>query len=64
MRLLQLGENGKFSLAKNLYNDVPPFAILSHTWYDDEDEVTYQEMLKGTGHKKLGDQALWNAGQT
>jgi hypothetical protein len=53
MRLLQLSETGQFSLTKNLFNNIPPFAVLSHTWYSDEDEVTFHDMLEGTGRKKL-----------
>jgi hypothetical protein len=32
--------------------NVPPYAILSHTW--DDEEVTYNEMSKMKGHDKKG----------
>jgi hypothetical protein len=31
----------------------PPYAILSHTWYDGQ-EVTYDELIAGTGKDKTG----------
>ena len=40
MRLLERKDNGGFSLTKDQVNDFPPYAILSHTWGDDDQEVT------------------------
>jgi NACHT domain/Heterokaryon incompatibility protein (HET) len=56
MRLLQRSETGKFSLAKDLVGDdpIPSYAILSHRWGPDNEEVTFEDMTKGTGEKKLG----------
>ncbi|KAH8764627.1 heterokaryon incompatibility protein-domain-containing protein [Hyaloscypha finlandica] len=54
MRLLQVDENGEFSLTKDYVNDIPPYAILSHTWGDDEEEVTFKDLKKGSGKKKSG----------
>jgi len=54
MRLLQVDENGEFSLTKVYVNDTPPYAILSHTWGDDEEEVTFKDLKKGSGKKKSG----------
>ncbi len=56
MRLLtrKLGGNSNdFSLVSFPADDVPPYAILSHTWSDGE-EVTYDELLSGTGKNKRG----------
>jgi hypothetical protein len=53
MRLLQLKLNGEFSLTKDLINNVPPYAILSHTWREGE-EVTFKDLMNGTGKSKPG----------
>ncbi|KAF2666333.1 HET-domain-containing protein [Microthyrium microscopicum] len=54
MRLLQIDETGRVSLTRNHINNIPPYAILSHTWGSDEDEVTFQELSTGTGTHKVG----------
>jgi hypothetical protein len=44
MRLLQLeGEDG-LSLIRFLDNNIPPYAILSHTWGADDEEVTFEDL--------------------
>lgn len=51
MRLLQaLGEDD-FSLVE-IYNNIPPYAILSHTWGADDDEVTFKDIYKKKGKGK------------
>jgi hypothetical protein len=54
MRLLQYSESGELSLFS--FNDgaVPPYAILSHTWGADRDEVTFADLKTGDGKTKLG----------
>ncbi|KAI1268283.1 HET-domain-containing protein [Xylariaceae sp. FL1019] len=37
---------------RDFVGEAPPYAILSHTW--DEEEVTFKEMLKGRGREKKG----------
>jgi hypothetical protein len=56
MRLLFRSDTGKVSLTKNLVGDdpIPPYAILSHTWGSDDEEVTFEEMTNGAGKRKLG----------
>ena len=56
MRLLLHSETGSFSLTKDLVGDdpIPPYAILSHTWGPDTEEVTFEDMRTGTGEKKPG----------
>ncbi|KAM3065727.1 hypothetical protein ACMFMG_010047 [Clarireedia jacksonii] len=54
MRLLELKDNGDVGLTKDILNDVQPYAILSHTWGGDDDEVTFQDMTEGTGKAKFG----------
>ncbi|KAH6702899.1 heterokaryon incompatibility protein-domain-containing protein, partial [Leptodontidium sp. MPI-SDFR-AT-0119] len=55
MRLLQSNDEGEFSLTKDLFgDDIPDYAILSHTWGADTEEVTYRDMTEGTGKNKIG----------
>jgi hypothetical protein len=52
MRLLRRKSNDDFELATFNTDDLPPYAILSHTWTDGE--VTYDELVAGTGKNKAG----------
>ncbi|KAH8586004.1 hypothetical protein B0O99DRAFT_748622 [Bisporella sp. PMI_857] len=52
MRLLECCDNGEFSLTKELDDDIPRYAILSHTW--EAEEVTFKDMIDGTGKSKAG----------
>ena len=56
MRLLLRNETGKFTLTKELISNdqIPPYAILSHTWRQDNEEVTFEDIINGTGKDKLG----------
>jgi hypothetical protein len=54
MRLLERDSHGDFSLTKDLANDIPAYAILSHTWGDDDQEVTYEDLVEGSGKSKAG----------
>jgi hypothetical protein len=54
MRLLELKNHGEFSLTKDLIDNIPPYAILSHTWGADTDEVTFRDLIEGTGKSKAG----------
>ena len=54
MRLLALDENGQFSLTKDLIHHIPPYAILSHTWGDDDEEVSFRDLVKDSGKAKSG----------
>jgi hypothetical protein len=43
MRLLERNNTGDFRLTRNFHDDkVPPYAILSHTWGDEE--VLFQDL--------------------
>jgi len=55
VRLLQRNDAGEFSLTRDLVGDdtIPPYAILSHTW-DEDEEVTLADILDGTGKSNLG----------
>ena len=58
MRLLQVDENGEFSLTDDLIDNVPPYAILSHTWGEDHQEVSFQDLTKGFRKTKSGYEKL------
>lgn len=55
MRLLEVLSSDEFRLTKDYVGeDIPPYAILSHTWGDDEEEVTYDDFKTGEGRSKAG----------
>ncbi|KAH8598500.1 kinesin light chain 1 [Bisporella sp. PMI_857] len=53
MRLLKRLSGGDLELISVNDNDSPPYAILSHTWTEGQ-EVTYNELVAGTGKNKTG----------
>lgn len=54
MRLLRVNPNGSFSLTSVIGNRVPRYAVLSHTWETDDQEVTFQDLVDGLGESKDG----------
>ena len=54
MRLLKLNADGKLSLIHFVSNEIPEYAILSHTWGADSEEATFQDLMNGTGTDKPG----------
>jgi hypothetical protein len=55
MRLLKYDDDGNISLTEFDESDIPKYAILSHTWeQDNSEEVTYAEVISGTGQDKRG----------
>ncbi|KAH9204603.1 hypothetical protein DL95DRAFT_495507 [Leptodontidium sp. 2 PMI_412] len=54
MRLLEIDGNNKLSLTKYLASNIPAYAILSHTWGDDGQEFTFEDLAKGAGKLKPG----------
>ncbi|KIX05609.1 uncharacterized protein Z518_03581 [Rhinocladiella mackenziei CBS 650.93] len=54
MRLVKIGSRGELSLTQNLIEDIPRYAILSHTWGADDDEVTFNDLQNGSGKSKAG----------
>ena len=54
MHLLQRQGDGSFQLVYRVDKQIPPYAILSHTWGADKDEVTFEDLTKGTGTTKAG----------
>ncbi|KAF2179641.1 HET-domain-containing protein [Zopfia rhizophila CBS 207.26] len=54
MRLLRRSNTGEFSLTEVGDEASPPYAILSHTWGADTEEVTFEDLTNGTGKDKTG----------
>jgi Heterokaryon incompatibility protein (HET) len=54
MRLLKVDDDGELSLMQFVGEEIPEYAILSHTWGADGEEVTFEELVKGTGKHKPG----------
>ncbi|KAJ8115950.1 hypothetical protein OPT61_g2519 [Boeremia exigua] len=55
MRLLKRLPDGGFSLTPPLHDDkIPPYAILSHTWGDDDQEITFDDILERKYEEKEG----------
>jgi hypothetical protein len=55
MRLLERNSDGRLSLTKDLIgDDIPNYAILSHTWGMDIEEVTFKDIIDGTGEDRRG----------
>jgi hypothetical protein len=54
MRLLRYDSDGNFSLTEDLIKDIPPYAILSHTWGAATGEVTFKDFIDDTGKSKAG----------
>jgi hypothetical protein len=54
MRLIEIKGSGELSLTKNFTGDIPRYAILSHTWGGDDDEVTFADFITGVGVNKAG----------
>ncbi|KAF2627622.1 kinesin light chain 1 [Macroventuria anomochaeta] len=53
MRLLKRSPGGGFELVSFSSDNPPPYATLSHTWTEGQ-EVTYNELVAGTGKHKTG----------
>lgn len=54
MRLLQLNDDGEVCFTRDFIHNIPPYAILSHTWGQDSEEVTFQDVWGKTGNDKKG----------
>jgi heterokaryon incompatibility protein (HET) len=56
MRLLKPDNTGEYSLTEDLpvSDDIPRYAILSHTWGAYMEEVSFKDMMDGTGQSKPG----------
>ena len=54
MRLLERKDNSDFSLIEFVGHTIPQYAILSHTWGAEGEEVTFKDLVEGTGKSKAG----------
>ena len=54
MRLLDAKPGGGFSLTKFVGDAIPSYAILSHTWEADDQEVTLKDIENSLGNAKNG----------
>lgn len=54
MRLLEIKAGGEFSLTEFIGNNIPPCAILSHTWGSVDEEVNFRDLVDHTGKDKVG----------
>jgi archaellum biogenesis ATPase FlaH len=54
MRLLKYEEDGSLTITSFDDDAIPPYAILSHTWGADTEEVTFAEVVNANGQHKIG----------
>lgn len=54
MHLLYVKADGELSFAEVYGDQTPQYAILSHTWIANHEEVTYKDIVKGRGKDKAG----------
>jgi hypothetical protein len=54
MRLLQRKDDGRYSLTEFVGDAIPRYAILSHTWGPDQEEVTLVDLEQDAGTTKAG----------
>jgi hypothetical protein len=52
MRLLQINGDGDLSLVEYFGSDIPRYAILSHTWGADDDEISFKDVKKNRARSK------------
>jgi hypothetical protein len=58
MRLINCEDTTNLFLIERFGGNIPPYAILSHTWGQDHDELTYKDMIEHTGQDKPGFQKI------
>jgi hypothetical protein len=63
MRLLYFDDMGMLRFQQFYENDIPQYAILSHTWGLDSEEVTFQDLLDGKAEEKIGYQKITFCGK-
>lgn len=54
MRSLTISADAEFALTKDLQENIPAYAFLSRTWGEDEDDVTFGDIVECTGTNKAG----------
>ncbi|OAP63059.1 hypothetical protein AYL99_02286 [Fonsecaea erecta] len=63
MRLLKFDDHGELSLTKDLIDNIPRYAILSHTWGADDEEVTFNDLKYGSSQRKAGYEKIHFCGE-
>lgn len=63
MRLLKRSDDGEICLTEDLMGNIPAYAIMSHTWGEDGQEVTFQEMTELSGKSNAGYQKIRFCGE-
>lgn len=58
MRLLHIQDDASFRLVEQTEPKKHSYAILSHTWGQDKDEVSFQDLFNNSGREKPGYQKL------
>jgi hypothetical protein len=58
MRLLEYGKDGRVTITSFDDDATPRYAILSHTWGADAEEVTFADIVNGGGKAKHGDKEM------
>jgi hypothetical protein len=53
-RLLEDQGHGKLSLVEYDDNNIPCYAVFSHSWGSDGEEVTFKDFMEHTGRDKAG----------
>jgi hypothetical protein len=54
MRLLRTAADDSFTLVNFFHHSIPSYAILSHTWEADDQEVTFEDVVNGLRRGKSG----------
>ena len=62
MRLLECRDDGEFCFRDFQDDNIPPYAILSHTWAEGQ-EVTFEDLMAGTGKEKHGSKKIRFCGE-
>jgi hypothetical protein len=63
MHLLETRDDNTLRLARFAGDKIPQYAILSHTWESDDEEVTFQDVIIGAGSSKAGHRKLQFCGE-
>ena len=56
MRFLEYREDGELSVTADVTNEdaIPPYAILSHTWRAEAEELAFEDLASSGGKDKPG----------
>jgi hypothetical protein len=64
MRLLRYEDDGRLTITSFEDGAIPPYAILSHTWGEDAEEVTFADIAKGRGKHRPGYKKMFSNKKT